>query len=81
MLEDLSKFKKTDATHNTAKYMKALILFSSNLPIFVIVVDRNADGTNRALDIFLNFLASDQSMRLEFTACTKSNHVFQLLSL
>jgi len=46
VLEDLSKFNKrhcsieeADATHSTAKYLKAVILFSSNLLIFVLVVD------------------------------------------
>lgn len=52
-------------THNTAKYMKAVIVLSNNLSIFVIVVDWSADDTNLPQKIFLGFLAADQSMRLE----------------
>lgn len=81
VLKDLSKFKKkhcnteeTDAIHDTAKYIKAVIIFSSNLPVFVIVVDWNADGTNLALKIFLNFLAADQSRLPAPKAIMPSNY-------
>lgn len=48
-------------SHSTSKYIRAVIIFSSNLTVFTVVVDRNSDGTNLALIISLT---SQQLMRV-----------------
>lgn len=57
MLENVLKFRvkhnnteESGTTHNTAKYIKAAIIFSSNLPI-VIIADWYKSGSENFLEL------------------------------